>query len=706
VVERYFAVVAAASDDLMAAARASEDTECAVRLSLAVADATSDPTLWSALLADADRDNSRFLPPERALIHARRARHVYWAGDIEAALGEYRTSVDHAVVAQIWEDAADWSAAVSYVMNLGDTIDLDALREAGRRQAAYKSAGGGSVVDNTPDFHLAALASLIEVEAGGGGARVARGELRRYLRRSLVRGAVTEEITAHELTGRLFMQIHDPGNAVDHLIRGADMKRAADAAESLTTFHDCYENLIAGPRIQRAIAFRVAAEEADLIPDEAVEKWSRTALTEARRHDYTLMGPDTYVNAYKLIEGLTDRFPPSLTDELLAEIDASLPRPEHTHRPVDDEIAQILVNLAAHPGDHADAVANSIAIAFEVADDIARHIVSYARSLSTVLLLVRDRFLALLTTEQDHRMKLMNATFALVEMGDRSEVLLDVAESFVLRELNRPLAYTQNSVGRVAWVEEPAIIAKCLPVERRIDLSRHCLQRALDVNDIEANRASYTVAFVNLGPELPEAERDYVFDELYPLAIEPFAPTNPFDAMEQRFRNPLGSFRISGGEGVLRRFALKALAVLATDADRQERVWRAAQKLIVTGERADSVAVADVGFRLSERGFATNLPWTSMAYSADRDMRQVAAAILPFLVEIDFDAAQALAADAVANVRYELAISLGKLAARRGIDASTEGRLKALLDVMRSDATYRVRSEVAEIDLRLEPRAL
>jgi hypothetical protein len=74
-------------------------------------------------------------------------------------------------------------------------------------------------------------------------------------------------------------------------------------------------------------------------------------------------------------------------------------------------------------------------------------------------------------------------------------------------------------------------------------------------NDIEANRASYAVAFVNLGPELPDAERDYVFDRLLPLATEAYAPTNAVDAMEKQFRNPLGSFRITGGEGRLRRYA-------------------------------------------------------------------------------------------------------------------------------------------------------
>jgi hypothetical protein len=699
-VDQCLAAVAEASEDLLPAARAAEDTEAALRLSLAVADSTANAKLWSELLEEADREGSRYAPGQCALVHARRARHAYWAGDLERTLAEYRVSIDGAVAARTWEDAADWSDAASHVINLGDTIDLNDLQELARRQAAFKSGGGGSVIDKARDYHLAALTSLIEMETGGATARVARGELRLYLRRSLLRGAVTEETTAHVLTGRLFMQLADPNSAVGHLIRGVDMKQAAKAAAELTKFHDCFESLTSGPRRQRAIAFRVAAVEADLIPDAQVTRWATTALMEAKRRDFTLFGPDTYVNAYRLIEGLTTRFPPALMDELLAEIDLTLPRPAHTGRPIDDQIAQILVNLGAHANVRQAAIADSIATAFEVADDVASDIVPYARSLSAVLTLAKDRFLAMLASEQEHRIQLMNATFVLVEIGDRSDRLLAAAEGFIDRELNRPLAYTRNSVGRVAWVEEPAIIAKCLPVERRVDLSRHCVQRALDTNDIEANRASYAVAFVNLGPELPDAERDYVFERLYSLANVSYATTNAFDAMKQRFRNPLGRFRISGGEGHLRRYALKALAVLATDTDRQEQVWRAAQKLIVTGERQDSVAVADVGFRLSERGFAPNLPWTSMAYSADREMRQLAAAMLPFLSEIDYEAAESLARDAITNVRCELAISLKKIAARADTEELQRRQVGALMDAMRDASSHRVRSELPETDLR------
>ena len=443
------------------------------------------------------------------------------------------------------------------------------------------------------------------------------------------------------------------------------------------------------------MALSVAAAEADLIPDEQVSRWAEIALAEAKKRDYTLSGPDTYVSSYKLLEGLATRFPLRLLNDLLAKIDLVLRRPQHVGRPIDDQVAGILVRLGHASSTAANTfVADRIATAFEQTDDIASDIAPYAKSLSPTLLLVKDRLITILESAPERRIQSMNATMTLVEIGDRSPTLLAAAEGFITRELHRPLAYTANSVARVAWVEEPAVMAKCLDVDRRIALARHCLQRAVDVNDLEANRASYAVAFVNLGPHLPDDERNHVFDRLLPLAGESQKPTNLFDAMEKRFSNPLGNFVITGDQGILRRFTLAALAVLATDRDRQEQVWRAAQRLIVSGERIDSVSVAKVGYTLSQRGFAPNLPWRSMAYSADSEMRQLAAALIPFLPQLDLEAIGDLVNDKVTNVRCDLAVSLRRLAAREDPESALGEAWADLVTRLRRDPSFRVRSEL------------
>jgi hypothetical protein len=86
-----------------------------------------------------------------------------------------------------------------------------------------------------------------------------------------------------------------------------------------------------------------------------------------------------------------------------------------------------------------------------------------------------------------------------------------------------------------------------------------------------------------------------------------------------------------------------------------------------------------------------------MAYSADREMRQLAAAMLPFLSEIDYEAAESLSRDAVTNVRCELAISLSKLAERAaGTEESQRERVAPLIGGMRDDSSHRVRSALPQ----------
>ncbi|MGV0743815.1 hypothetical protein [Mycolicibacterium sp. XJ870] len=694
-VDRDHQAMLEAREVLISCAEGAENDRHAARLYLAVADASSDEAVWRQLLSQAGVIDARFGPDAAGLIHARRGRDRFLLGKIDEALHEYRLSFERAGRGRLWGDAAAWARSAIFVMNRADSIILGDLETLRHRRAAFQAAGDQTQLPQSEDIHFAALASLAEMEGGGGSARRARSHLRRYQRRSIVLGVVDGELTSQALTGRFYMQLDDPDSAVGHFIQAGDIKQAAAAAARLTHFHDCLAEAQGTVRERRAVAFRVAADEADLIPDQQVSQWTEVALAEAKTRDYSLMGPSTYVNSYRLIEGLAWRFPADKVEQLLAEINLALPRPMHTGRPNDDQLGKILIRLGASADSHQDKIAESIALAFEQADDIADSIAPFANSLSAMLLPVKDRLLALLDDNgPDKRHKRMNATMALVEIGDRSPKLLEVADELVGRELNRPLAYSRNSAARVAWVSESAVYAKCLPPATRVALARHYVQRVLDSMDLEANRASYADALVVLGPVLPLEVRDDAFDRLYPQNTESQEPTNIFDVMAQRFRNPLGRLRISPNVGVLRRSALIALAVLAGDSGRQEQVWRAAQRLIVSGQRRDSVCVAEVGYKLSQSGFAPLLPWSSMAYSADPEMRQLAAALIPFAPEIDNEALTGLAADTVTNVRAELAISLRKIATTGNWTSVSANEIDTVIGMLRNDSSFRVRSKL------------
>ncbi|WP_156671125.1 MULTISPECIES: hypothetical protein [unclassified Mycobacterium] len=263
--------IAAARDQLLQYANTSHDIGLSTRLLLAVADATQDEALWRQMLAEAEPAGVRYAADLSALIHARHARQLYWTNQLGLALAEFRLAIDRGTDAQIWEDAADWAESAAHVMQLRDSVLLNELAALQQQEKAFRAADGRSLLIQAENLQLTALTSLVEAEGGGGSIRRAWSALGRFRRRSIVLGAVRKELESHVLTGRLHAQLDQPEMAIGHFIRGGDLKRAAEVAEKLTRFHDCREDVSEQqPNRQRAVALRVVAEEADLIPDDEV----------------------------------------------------------------------------------------------------------------------------------------------------------------------------------------------------------------------------------------------------------------------------------------------------------------------------------------------------------------------------------------------------------------------------------------------------
>ena len=134
-------------------------------------------------------------------------------------MAQFRLAYEQGAHARLWEDAADWAKTSIHVLNLGDVIDLGDLEALNQRETAFRGAGEGSLLSHSDDAQFAALAALVEIESGGRSIRAARSALRRYQRRSLVLGAVDQEITAHDLLGRLYMHLNDSDSAIGHFIK-------------------------------------------------------------------------------------------------------------------------------------------------------------------------------------------------------------------------------------------------------------------------------------------------------------------------------------------------------------------------------------------------------------------------------------------------------------------------------------------------------
>jgi hypothetical protein len=373
--------------------------------------------------------------------------------------------------------------------------------------------------------------------------------------------------------------------------------------------------------------------------------------------------------------------------QLFSDIDGLLPRQPHHYTHADNQIAGILVGLCVgKPEIHAQ-IAERVALAFEVADDIAVRLIAHFEVLEPVFRLVEERLQNLVGPyEIEGIAKVRNATEVLVRLGNRSNEVIEAAESFVARELAAPPTYSANSMSQIASKTDTAMIATCLSADRQIALARHFCDHALDENDSEGNRALFAGACIPLADTLPTGTRDEQFDRLFRLAVGSDEPVSQFDEWERRFADPFAPFHIERVPGDLRRQVIMTLAMLAADGQRRRLVWHAAQLLMRTGESQDALAFARTCYVLSQFDFSIELPWRTMALSKDREMRLLAAAVFPTSTEqMDFEATASLARDPDTDVRIAVAESL----AARGSFGSVG--IEELTQILRTDPSYRVR---------------
>lgn len=675
--------IATQRERLVAAAAAAPDAMTATRLKLAVADATNDEAIWEQLMTTAAPGAPNYKTELAALIHARRARDLFRCGRNDASVVEYRRALGEGTHARHWQDAANWTDSACHVLTQASSVVFDEVNALRDQRMALAEAGPGSLLTRAYDPRGTALMKLVDVTPTRGPARSARIDLRRYLRCSIILGELTNEQEAHRMLGRLYRQTSQPESALVHHIMAGDITGASNAAAELTTYSGCLEAAQSPVPAIRAAALSAAARQADLIPDALVAQWARTALDEAKQLVCSVSGPDPYLSGYEVLDALSVRFPDDVVIEFLEMIDPLLPRDPGTYRGMDDQIARILIGLARHNPTHRHAVADRLATAFEVADDLACTIADSALELSEPLTLIKDRLRALLTADPDQqKAKILSAARALVEIGDHSVELLAVVENEVAAELDSQVAYA----ARIAGVEETAILAACLPAERQTELARHNCARALDENNNEANRASYTSACQISAEHLPEDVRNDLFGLLLPLLGDGVSQS-PVDRFTDRLKSPFGAMRVRTTPGMLRREVAKALAVLATNQQDQERAWRAVQQLSITGEPMDVNTVARVGYVLARQGYTSPVPWDVLACSPDPDMRRLAAALVSLTPQFDTELLARLARDEKKEVRSELATAVARIRA----DAA-EDQLPSISSILSLDPSYRVRS--------------
>jgi hypothetical protein len=659
----------------VAAGRASEET--AVPLRLVLAEALNDEAEWQALLQQADPAAAAMATRLAALVYARRGRYVFWAGDPQGAELAFRSAVERACRARLWQDAAEWMLSQLRILSRASVLD-ERISELASRAAAVRATGPGGLLQRGYDPHTEALRHLLADKL-----TMALPELRRFLRDSVRVAHLDDELEAHRRLGELYDKTkREPAAAITHFVIAGHAKEAARVAGDTPFYVDCSEYAKHPQAQTRAAALEATAAQADLIPDSAVDEWTKIALDATRNKRTGFVGPQAWVNGYAVLAGLSERLPAGDIDAVLASVDPLIPRKENRYTWADDSIVDILAGLAvSRPERRQDVAARMIAI-FDADDPMTRRLIHRSDAVATCLNDLRNPLRQ--CASAGHR----QASQLLAMHGDTDPAVVAAADAQVTEAISRPPAYGEGHVSGLADVALTALVARCLPVERRIDLARDYVNRGLDDNDIEGNRAQAIHGCAALSADLPVPVRRELFDRILPIAQGNIQRSSPFDEMSDDFSHPLSSFQIKLPPNELRHAAVTAAARLASDEERAKQPWRAAQSLLRTGNPADSIAAARTAYTLSSNGFQVPVPWDVFASSSDVQLRQAAAALLATEQAPDHSIAEELARDSAISVRREVATALTGIARR---DAAGAGVLAAILI---KDPNYSVRQRV------------
>ena len=285
-----------------AAVAALDHALLSVRLRAAVADSTGD---WRALLSAARRRvHSRILC---ALILARHARYLaVTAGSAEAA-DSWEEAVELACLDSHNADAADWVYATRLIRDRTDRQRL--FGDEHHLAQALLARPGKPLLLKSGDLLAQGIGDLHE-----GNLRAAVIALTQQVRISIATGRWLDEHVARRSLAEALQASGEFDQAAVHAV----MVGESTPAERLTAavgehFTDVTDRLGKGPYWERAIAMRLTADQADLLPDSQVSSVAEQTLALLEATGTTGRGyipaenPSPYLAAHGLLAGVAPR---------------------------------------------------------------------------------------------------------------------------------------------------------------------------------------------------------------------------------------------------------------------------------------------------------------------------------------------------------------------------------------------------------------
>jgi hypothetical protein len=643
-----------------AAEIAATNDDVAVRLRLTVADATGD---WAGLIRIARSAMRRDL---KALALARHARYQALQSEFKDADDTWTEAIGDACLAKRHKDAADWLYSQRYIASRYLGILEDQWHPVARALTDLPTQP--KLVTTANDSRERALAALHFEEP-----RVGAINLRRQLLDGIRSASFYDELEARQLLGQAYCATGNRDLAAYYSIHGGDYKAARAAAAAFgDSYHDVTEFMKGPLSWVVASALQFASEQADLIPDDALDAVAELAFAaindamSGARVESPILSPQMYLSAYGLLAALAERLSETHAQAVLEMLSDAVVVEEHHYRRTDESHVEIAAGIArARDGElHTIALDQLVGL--------------YARGVHPLRSAARDTLVANLDVTRD-RLQAMadqghHEAAALIGYSDPDRVSPEAAEA-AARRLCAPTTNGPGCWGTGTGAVNDSLLAAVLSVDERVACIEMLMSNAASPWEGSSNRDSYLVAASNLVDELDEEHRRKFFDAAVDFAAHP--PVSNVDAFNASMRNPLGGMRVNDRSDSRPAAAFLA-ARLAKSPEEKRLVRDSALRLIGVGTDEDYRVTTALQLVEAELGDSAALlaqgGWT---------LRSLAAILWAKSTELPKELGMTLSLDRDVRVRRTLAREL----CHKDDERSTEIRA-----VLEADRRWSVRS--------------
>ncbi|MET8583596.1 hypothetical protein ABZX39_22400 [Streptomyces collinus] len=545
---------------------AVKDTDelLAVRLSLTVADATGQ---WTDLVNAAYRRRHRRILC--ALILARYARHLAITQGSKDAAEYWKEAVEQACLDGHNADAGEWVHAQRLLhqrtvpMARFVTDDLHLAQALLARPGQSKLLGDG-------DLLTKGISALHDKNL-----RVAVLALRQQVRLSAASGRWFDEHVARRRLAEVLREGGEFDRAANHAVTVGETEPAKHLAKAAAEhFVDVTHRLGSGPYWEKAVAFRLLTEQADLLPDALVRDVADAALAIVTAETENIPGnPSPHLAAHDLLAALAGRLDQPRAAQLLDILQPMAPRPKNRYYPTDEAHATSLAGAAvSYPSLRDEALDQILAmLAGHLGGPKALH---RARDLLIQYGQGRIQELSALADDGSWVAAEVLAYLAGTTSGDRppSDPVIAQAKQALVRLTVPPVhdpARIQIGIGEA--VAQDAVKVCVLPEPDRIKAIRALIARARGPEPAMV-RADCIDAAASLAVGLArESVSDDLYDNVIKAADHDSGP-NAADLTMQGMNHQLSSFRLNLPPTDLKARWLLLAAVIARSAEKGEQV--------------------------------------------------------------------------------------------------------------------------------------